>query len=29
MPLEAAEYLQQHLPSSELVMLDTSGHYPQ
>lgn len=28
-PLEAAEYLQQHLPDSELVVLEASGHYPQ
>lgn len=28
-PLEAAQYLQQHLFESELVVLDTGGHYPQ
>ncbi|MDP3534730.1 MAG: alpha/beta hydrolase, partial [Halomonas sp.] len=28
-PLEAAEYLQQHLFESELVVLDAGGHYPQ
>lgn len=28
-PLEAAQYLQQHLLQSELEVLDTSGHYPQ
>ncbi|SDJ97992.1 alpha/beta fold hydrolase [Billgrantia gudaonensis] len=28
-PMEAAEYLQANLPDSELVVLDTGGHYPQ
>lgn len=28
-PLEAAEYLQAHLPDSALEVLDTGGHYPQ
>lgn len=28
-PLEAAEYLQAHLPDSELEVLNASGHYPQ
>ena len=28
-PLAAAEYLQRHLPDSELELLDCAGHYPQ
>jgi len=28
-PLEAAQFLQAHLASSELVVLDAGGHYPQ
>ncbi|SDM98367.1 alpha/beta fold hydrolase [Vreelandella arcis] len=28
-PVEAAQYLQQHLVDSELVALDAAGHYPQ
>lgn len=28
-PLEAAQYLSQHLVASELLVLDTDGHYPQ
>jgi sigma-B regulation protein RsbQ len=28
-PIEAAQYLQQHLPNSQLHVLDASGHYPQ
>lgn len=28
-PIEAAQYLQQHLPDGELVVLDAGGHYPQ
>ncbi len=28
-PLEAAEYLRDNLPESELAILDSAGHYPQ
>ncbi|WP_170064201.1 alpha/beta fold hydrolase [Halomonas heilongjiangensis] len=28
-PLSAADYLQRHLPDSELELLDCAGHYPQ
>lgn len=28
-PLEAAEYLQAHLPDSELAVMESAGHYPQ
>lgn len=28
-PVEAAQYLQKHLPESELIILDAGGHYPQ
>lgn len=28
-PIEVGEYLQSHLVNSELVVLDTEGHYPQ
>jgi len=28
-PMEAAEYLADHLPQGELVVMQSAGHYPQ